>query len=391
MACRDENRRRHAVEASTNWNNNHKYGREPVKGIDRARAKARPAVMAGLLALVAAAGTVGVAGTAGAASSSGKHYKLTVALTGAAVAEADVYIAKERGYFQKQGLTVTISVAGSTVATDVAAGQYDIGLIGASSTLPPTAQGHPMSIVYNPIPVSLGSTLVVKYNSPYKTLMDMSGQKVAVLGVGSANYGSAVSFSKYIVAHGGKPLVLVPATSDQAGVDEVISGQVAGTFGEADDRVPYLKAKQVRILVNGSSKLAEKITPLQLVGASYFGLKSTVKANAKAVTALVAGLRKADTWMKTASPTAIANTLVAASTLYAQTGKAALIAEIPYDKPFFSPSNGFVTKSAWNASLKAFGTWGLQTITVKTPKFSYQNMVNMSYWKAASKLIKGSS
>ena len=362
-----------------------------MKTSKRNASKKRPLIawcVAALLPVFALACSSGSTSTTGAAGASASpHYSLSVALTGAAMAEADVYIAQQRGYFKQHNLSVSISVVGSTVATDVAAGQYDIGLIGASSTLSPTAAGDAMSIVYNPIPVSLGSTLVVKYDSPYKTLMDMSGQKVAVLGVGSANYGSAVSFSKYIVAHGGKPLVLVPATSDQASVSEVISGEVAGAFGEADDRVSYMSAKQVRILVNGSSPLAEQITPLQLVGASYFGLKSTVQANKQAVTALVAGLRQADTWLKTASPTDIADTLVAAAPAYAQTGKDVLIAQVPYDKPFFSPTNGLVTQAAWAASLSAYGTWGLQNITITDPAFSYQSVIDMSYWNAATKLI----
>ena len=58
---------------------------------------------------------------------------------------------------------------------------------------------------------------------------------------------------------------------------------------------------------------------------------------------------------------------------------------LQYDLPFMTSSAGFLSRDVWTNTLKAFAGWGLHQ-NLSDPRFSYGNIVDMSYWNAASAL-----
>jgi ABC-type nitrate/sulfonate/bicarbonate transport system substrate-binding protein len=343
----------------------------------------RTTEMVALLAVLAAAAACST-GTTNSSSDGTKHYTLSVGLTGAAAAEADVFIAEAEGYFAAENLTVNVQVVGSTVAAEVAAGDINVALVGATSALAPTAQGHPMKIFYSALPGELGANVLVRSGSPFKSLMDLSGKKVAVLGVGTASYGDGVSYSNYVASHGGKPFQLVPATSAAALVSELISGQVDAELGETDEYASYIDSHRIRVLASGTSAVVKKnIMPSDILGASYMTLASFASSNGPALTAFVIGLRKADHFLQTQSAKVIAQALKKSSQ-FGNVSESSLEQQIPFARPFYAPTAGEITMQGWKDSLAEFGTWGLQNVDVKSALYSYGNMIDMTFWKTAA-------
>jgi len=97
-------------------------------------------------------------------------------------ATAYVYIADERGFFKKRGLNVEISRGfGSLTASQaIANGQFDFGLVSASSTIVSAATGLPL--------VALGTTnydayagVLMRSDSPIRTPKDLEGKRIGAV------------------------------------------------------------------------------------------------------------------------------------------------------------------------------------------------------------------
>ncbi|HEY0202329.1 MAG TPA: ABC transporter substrate-binding protein, partial [Burkholderiaceae bacterium] len=90
-----------------------------------------------------------------------------------------VYISDDKGFFKKRGITAHISRGfGSLAAAQaIGNGQFDFGLVSASSTILSAATGIPM--------VALGTTnyeaylgVLVRADSPIKTPKDLEGKRM---------------------------------------------------------------------------------------------------------------------------------------------------------------------------------------------------------------------
>jgi ABC-type nitrate/sulfonate/bicarbonate transport system substrate-binding protein len=353
----------------------------------RARARtvrcAIVAIAAGVL--LAACGSSGSDKTA--AVSSGKSLPVfTLGQTLVSPTSSDLWVALAKGYFTKAGVNVKVEVQGATATTNAAAGHTDIVQSGVTASFAPTAAGHAQKIIYEVSPGLSTTGIVVAANSPIKSIMDMSGKSVTVLGVGTSTYGAATAYSNYIVKHGGKPLKIIAASQSSQQTSDVVSGEADGSVGLLDIFAPAITAGKIRILVNPSSALARSLFPSTVVNIGYWGLASNLASNKQATTAFVAGLRQADTWLRHATPAQIAATLKQTQ-FFDQYSVQQIEAMLPYDIPFFSTTDGFISQANWSASLKEFGTWGISNIDLTSPMFSYGSIVDMSYWQSASALI----
>lgn len=351
--------------------------------ITRTRSGRLVAATAATCAVVLLAAGCGGAPSSGAATgSAGGTPTIDVGVTLVAASTADLVVAQQLGYFKQAKVDVNIKVEGASVQTDAAAGRIDLALTGATAAFPPAAQGHPTQVVYAQLPNATAGSMLVAANSRYQTVMDLAGQKVAVLGH-AATYAAAVAYSKYIQSQGGKPLDIVSARDSETQVSGLLAGQFAGFVGEADLLANQVKAGKVRLLVDSTSTQGRVIVPPDIVGPVLWGLKANITAKKQAVTRFVAGLRRADTWIHSATTDQIVSTL-AASPLLKGTSSADLALQVPYDLPLYSPTNGYISQAAWQASLKSYQSIGIEGVDVTSSQFGYGAFVDMSYWNAAA-------
>lgn len=326
-----------------------------------------------------------------AANSTKTPLSLTIGLPVVATVSAEIWLGQTQGFFKKHGVDVSISNAGATAGTEAAAGRVDVTQQGCSGALAPAASGHQTSIIYwmvgnvnAAVQVPVGSSLKAKATTA-ATVMELAGKRVAVQGVGGGAYGVASSLNAYVRAHGGKPLTIVNLSSSSAITAQLISGQVDAAVGANDELAGSLAAKKLRILVDASDPTMKQITGGDVAGVCLWGLKSQLQGKPQAVAAFVAGLRDSYKYITATSPSVIAQDLHGIKD-FSPLSLAAIQESLSYDLPFMTPSAGFLSAGVWQNTLKAFAGWGTG-LTLSDSEFSYQNIIDMSYWNAATKLL----
>lgn len=338
-----------------------------------------------------AASPGGPSTAAGAGAANGGTLKLTVGQPNPSAGNSDYYWALERGIFTRLGLDVSTVTQGAVETTNLSTGQMVVGLFGTTGMFSAVDSGRHMNIVFDENTGASTGAIFVKASSPYKTIMSLSGQKIASIGTNGAGYGAAASYSRYIVAHGGKPLTIVVEASGPALLAALQSGQVAAATNQEVFGAQVSKGL-LRHVIGASNPLAERIVGQDIAAASYFGLASTQAANKTVITRFVAGLRIANQQIDKASNAQIASVLAKnpsfAPSVISSTD---LEAEIAAQRPFFARDDGRITSDLWTKSLTAFKNWGLSlngsSIDLTDSKFSYANTVDMSYWNAAAPLV----
>jgi NitT/TauT family transport system substrate-binding protein len=148
-----------------------------------------PAVLLAGAALLLAAGCGGNSAptkpsTGG--GSPGKPDKVTAGVI-AIVDVAPIYLGKQKGFFTKRNidLTLTTSQGGAAIVTGVVAGQLQIGFSNMTSLLVASSKNVPVKVVCNGV-ASTGvdgkdyGGVVVKAGSPVKTAADLAGRSVSV-------------------------------------------------------------------------------------------------------------------------------------------------------------------------------------------------------------------
>lgn len=332
--------------------------------------------------LIMASGPLLALGCATACSSSsggaaGGVPTVTVGLTGQDAIFADVALAQQEGYFKQAKVNVQLLNQEASATTNGSAGRVDLVGSGTPSSLPPAVNGRPVSIVYEYISGDGDAGLVVAANSPYKSVMDLSGKRVITKGAGSGSYGAAQKWSAYIVAHGGKPLQIVPVASTGSMDAELLSGQVQAGAGSLTQYTGPLSQHKAKLLVSPSSALAYSVFPKTMVGNVYWGLASVVQKNKTGITRALSAIRKADQYINSHSVAQVAKALEASAYLKGLDA-GDITAGVQADKPFYAKSLGMITSQAWTTTLSAYKDFGL-TVNLKSPALGYGSMVDMSY------------
>jgi ABC-type nitrate/sulfonate/bicarbonate transport system substrate-binding protein len=343
--------------------------------------------------LVAATACSSKAGdsSAKATTGGGSVGSLTVGVPSIATLTAVLFVAKAEKYFQKYHVNVDIQTAGATAGTDVAAGRLDIAQLGTTGAFAPAAAGRQTSIIYW-LAGNATSAVSVRAQSPLKpadnaldTLMELSGKRVAVQGSGTSSSGNAAAFSKYIVSRGGKPLQIINLPTLDAINAQLLSGQIDAAVGLPDYVAPAIAAGKARILVSASDPSIIKLSGGSTSAISLFGLKTNLQKKSAAVAAFLAALRDALKYLNSHSVAQVA-TLLHGLSYFSNQSLASVEATYKLDVPFDSPEGGYISAPTWTRSLDAFKSWGLD-LNVNDSEFSYDSIVDMSYWNAATKLL----
>lgn len=183
------------------------------------------------------------------------------------------FVAEEKGYFKDENLEVTLKkLDSSKLATDAlyagdidaSAGSSTVPLLGAESTQPNKAKVYALGYTGNSEKTTLGA-FVVKDDSPFGTVSDLVGEKIAVFPGGTAK----ILLTRYMQAQGVdtadiewvEQLPNLWAASLQSGaVDAVYAYEPQLTIFKQD------KANPVRVM--GYGALEFEIDPLYLGGAT---------------------------------------------------------------------------------------------------------------------------
>jgi NitT/TauT family transport system substrate-binding protein len=100
---------------------------------------------------------------------------------------APIYLGKQKGFFSKRNIDLSLSTSqgGAAIVPGVVSGQFQIGYSGVTSLLLAASKGLPIKIVCNAA-ASTGeagkdySGVVVKADSPVRTAADLGGRTVAL-------------------------------------------------------------------------------------------------------------------------------------------------------------------------------------------------------------------
>jgi NitT/TauT family transport system substrate-binding protein len=203
-----------------------------------------------------------------------------------AITWTPLWVAIGEGYFQDQGLNITVeAVDGSSqVLQAMSAEQAQIGAPGPGPVLAARARGVDVVFIYNLYPKSVFG-LMVRDESEYKTPAELKGK---VIGVGTAD-GAEVAFTRAILNDAG----FVEGT-DYTFLPVGDGGLAAAAF-ERGDIEAYAAAVSDAAIMTSRGLALREITPEQYL--AYFGngfavLKSYMDANPDVVEKFGAGLVK---------------------------------------------------------------------------------------------------
>jgi NitT/TauT family transport system substrate-binding protein len=181
-----------------------------------------------------------------------------------------VYVAIGEGYFEDEGLNVSVeSVNGSSaVLQALTAGQAQFGRPGPGPVLNARARGVDVVFIYNQMPKS-SFGIAVKEESSYQTPEDLKGQ---VIGVGTAD-GAEVSFARGVLTSLG-----MAENQDYTFLTVGDGGPATAAFTRGDIEA-YAASTADAAILNQRGLAVRDITPeefLSFFGNGFATMRSTI-------------------------------------------------------------------------------------------------------------------
>jgi NitT/TauT family transport system substrate-binding protein len=188
-----------------------------------------------------------------------------------------IYVALGEGYFEDEGLDVTVeSVNGSAaVLQALTAGQAEFGRPGPGPVLNARARGADVVFIYNQMPKS-SFGIVVKDESAYQTPEDLKGN---VIGVGTAD-GAEVSFARGVLTSLG-----MTEGEDYTFLTVGDGGPATAAFTRGDIEA-YAASTADAAILNQRGLAVRDITPeefLSFFGNGYATMRQTIEEDPELV------------------------------------------------------------------------------------------------------------
>ncbi|MFI7484094.1 ABC transporter substrate-binding protein [Kocuria sp. M1R5S2] len=183
----------------------------------------------------------GGGGGVSASASDGELEKTEVTVGALPLADyAAVYWAKEQGFFEDEGLTVTLEPlqGGSIGAQRVASGELDFSFSNTISTALATQSGMPIKTVA--LTSALGDdtlSVYVKPDSPIRSMEDLDGKNI---GINTTNNIGDVTFRALAASEG----VDVEPTFVEVPFNEMLAGVEAGSIDAGYAPEPFASAAE---------------------------------------------------------------------------------------------------------------------------------------------------
>jgi ABC-type nitrate/sulfonate/bicarbonate transport system substrate-binding protein len=332
-----------------------------------------------VIGLVVASCSSGGSAT-GSTTTTGPLQTVNVAIPGFNYTQDAFYVADAKGYFAAQGIALHVDAVGSNLVTAVESGQDDLAYIGTGLALSIVHNGKPVSIIYNALGGGAGAVLAAH---PGITSVSQC-KSFATLAPGSAAYGWAVAYAKSV---GQQNPNIIPVSTQASIVAAVVGGEADCGTNDLSSWATSLSQGKVVILTNTTIvKDRPKFIPSTFPEAAIFGLKSYLSPHKALVVKFLTAYQKAiTTVIQKGNATQIAGLLQkspAAQGSFASTPTATVVTQVKDALSWYSPNNGFIPKSDWPQALTVFQTQGLSFVT--GPTYSYQSVVDMSYYDKAT-------
>jgi NitT/TauT family transport system substrate-binding protein len=206
-------------------------------------------IAVGALVLLSAC-SAGAAKPATTSSSAAKLIPITIAYSGQTADEAPLWIAKDGGYFKKDGLDVTLKyLSGNTGVPALISGQVQVASLGGSDALAAIAQGASIKYVLTLAPVFPFQLWV---QPQYDSASKLKGQRVGVTSVSGSQYSATVLALQTL---GLKPsdVQITPLGSTPNVDSAMVSGTIAAAASHPPGTSQYATAGAVD-LVNLAAK-----------------------------------------------------------------------------------------------------------------------------------------
>jgi NitT/TauT family transport system substrate-binding protein len=316
--------------------------------------------------------------------------ELTLSIGQDTASYAQIFIADIEGLYERAGVSVTIDNNGTNFASVMLSGRAELTVSGPTASFPAATEGKETAVIHE-VTYGLPGGILVAADSPYKTLMDLSGKKIATSARGGARYGVSKALSDYIVEQGGEPLDLAIETSLTGGFAQVVvSGTVEATEATPDEAIPVIASGRARWLVPPGSPEMAKFVPPDMVGYSIWTTKDNIAEKDAAVSAFSAGLRLAQQWIADHSDEEVAKALQTREG-FGKLKFEDVVAGVKLSRNNYPEPEGFISQERWETvSLPTWSTWGLE-LDVNDPAYSYDQRVDMTYWNAGTEIVENTT
>ena len=338
--------------------------------------KRRVVMSAGAVLLIPLASACGSTSSSP-SSQSAPMPSISVGIPAVSLSEGQIYLAQDLGYFRDAGVDVTITNLSATAITKLAAGQVDVIAYGGSADLPIIAQRRPVKVLYADVygdPVGV----MVESSAPYKTIEDLAGKKVAVIGTTGVLAGTARAMSNYLQKKGLQPLQVV-SVADASGETALLeSGQVDAMFGAIDIAGTQITTNRFRFIYSPANQVPADIPGTGPVPTTVMSaLSTTIQSKPQAFARFFAAVAQAGKYLASTPPAEVAAVL-AKDPAYSGYSQSTLEAFVKYYAPLYEASKmGLITPSLWQQTLNTYANYGLG-LDMTNPKFSYGNAVDMA-------------
>jgi len=235
------------------------------------------------LAILAAAAFIGLS----AAATEAAEFKATLAQNMSPISGVTI-IAKEKGFFEKHGLDITVSgfTSGKQCLNAVLGGAAQIATTAESPTTAAAMSKQPIAFLAR-MEYSDLKTLTLK-SSGIKTLADLKGKRIAfTAGTGSEVYTGALLKKAGLTKNDVKLTNLRP--------QDMLPALSAGDIDAYDTWEPHIS--------NGIKALGDKAVALDTAGIysetfNIVVMQDYLKANPKLIKAFLSAMLDAEAWMK---------------------------------------------------------------------------------------------
>lgn len=318
------------------------------------------------------------------------NLSLTVGTIFASTDYANIYSAAALGYYEDAGVDVTIQEVGANYLNLLTSGALDLAGSGTGASLAPVSNGMQTTIVYNTVGAGEGATLAVLADSPYRTVADLAGKRVAVIGSGGAAYGWGNIYSSIAENEVGQAIEVISTTTPAIQLNGVLSGQFEALVTTGGFIASLVEDGTLRLIADPTTPRFKTIVGDDLANEypefALYGMKDNLDEKREAVERFLAAITRADNYLKLASAEDIAKTLASHPSFQGQTVDGLTYGALE-TKPFYAPTNGFITSETWAQALRNIKHWRVQGVDVDDPMYAFSNMIDMSYLENAVKLV----
>jgi NitT/TauT family transport system substrate-binding protein len=335
-------------------------------------------IVAGALGLVALFASACGGSSHGNDKSAGGLTKLTVAVGNTTPSMAQVYLAKELGYFKDNGLDVTIKSGQTSIVQTMTTGGADLALAGFSNVFVATHRGKPMTVVYGTN--GNGVTLWTVARKNISSIKDC--KRFGTYPAGTSAFGSAQLLKAAFKLNFDVIPFNDPATKSAA----FASGQVDcanGSIGETNALVSSGKGKLIVDPSNPSTLPAG--LSAHVTEAGIFGPSDVVTKKHAAVVSFLKAMKQSRNYLQSQDAAAIATELKK-NVDFGTFDPAALEAGLKLEAKHFSPNNGNIDEAGWENTL-GFLNQAQLGFPLDNGDFAFSKMVNMSMYDEAAKKV----